>query len=130
MSQENVEALRRGFEHYAQTGEPIWDEMSEQIVIRDLQSPDQAEYVGHDGFRRWLADWSGAWDEWHIDVEDILDAGGDTAVVLLHHTARGHSSGLDLDSHDGIVYTFRDGLIVRLDYYTGRERALEAAGLA
>jgi ketosteroid isomerase-like protein len=49
--------------------------------------------------------------------------------VLLPHTARGHSSGLDLDSHDGILYTFRDGVIVELDYYTERERALEAAGL-
>jgi ketosteroid isomerase-like protein len=129
MSQENVEALRRGYEHFAQTGEPIWDEMSPQLLIRDLQSPDQAEYVGHDGFRHWLADWSSAWEEWHIEVEEILDA-GDAVVVLLHHTARGHSSGLNLDSHDGIVYTFRDGVIAELDYYTGRERALEAAGLA
>jgi ketosteroid isomerase-like protein len=128
MSQENVEALRRGFDHFAQTGEPIWDEMSEQLVIRDLQSPDQAEYVGHDGFRRWIADWSAAWDEWHIEVEEILDA-GDAVVVLLHHTARGKSSGVDLDSHDGIVYKFRDSVIVGLDYYTGRQRALEAAGL-
>jgi ketosteroid isomerase-like protein len=126
MSQENVEAVRRGFEHFAQTGEPIWEEMSDQLVIHDLQSPDQAEYVGHDGFRRWLADWSAAWDEWNIEVEDIRDAGD---AVVVHHTARGHASGLDLDSHDGVVYTFRDGIIVGLDYYTGRERALEAAGL-
>ena len=37
---------------------------------------------------------------------------------------------MDLDSHDGILYGFRDGKVATLDYYTGREQAMEAAGLA
>jgi ketosteroid isomerase-like protein len=129
MSQENVEQIRRGFEHFSATGEPIWDEFDEAIVVRDHQSPDQGEYFGHAGWRRWIEDWSAAWTEWSIEVEEIVDA-GDAVLVLIHHTAHGHSSGLDLDSHDGMLYAFREGKVVSLDYYTGRERALEAAGLA
>ena len=49
--------------------------------------------------------------------------------MLIHHTAQGSSSGLDLDSHDGMLDGFRDGKVVTVDYYTGREHALEAAGL-
>ena len=129
MSQENVEVIRRGYEHYEATGEPIWEDFAETIEIRDHQSPDQGYYVGHEGFQRWIDDWSAAWTEWSIEVEDIVEA-GDSVLVLIHHTARGSSSGLDLDSHDGILYGFRDRKVVTLDYYTGREHALEAAGLA
>ena len=129
MSQENVDLIRRGHEHFSATGEPIWDDFAETLVLRDHQSPDQGEYHGHAGWRQWIEDWSAAWTEWSVEVEEILDA-GDAVLVLIHHTARGHSSGLDLDSHDGILYGFRDGKVDRVDYYTGRERALEAAGLA
>jgi ketosteroid isomerase-like protein len=130
MSQDNVEAIRRGYEHFRATGEPIWEDMAETLEVRDHQSPDQGEYFGHAGWRRWIEDWSAAWNDWNVEVEEILDAGDDSVLVLIHHTARGHSSGLDLDSHDGILYGFRDGKIVKVDYYTGRERALDAAGLS
>jgi ketosteroid isomerase-like protein len=129
MSQEDVKVIERGYEHFAATGEPIWEDFAETLEVRDHQSPDQAEYHGHDGWRQWIEDWSSAWDEWNVEIEGILDA-GEAVLVLIHHTARGHSSGLDLDSHDGILYTFRAGKVAALDYYTGRERALEAAGLA
>ena len=129
MSQENVEVIRRGYEHFEATGEPIWDDFAESLEIRDHQSPDQGYYVGHAGFQRWIDDWSEAWTEWSIEVEDIVEV-GDSVLVLIHHTARGSSTGLDLDSHDGILYGFRDGKVVTLDYYTGRENALEATGLA
>jgi hypothetical protein len=39
------------------------------VVVRDLQSPDQAEYQGHEGLRQWIEDWSTAWDGWQIELE-------------------------------------------------------------
>src|SRR4051812_23179976 len=129
MSQENVEVIRRGFEHWEATGEQIAEDYSPELVVRDHQSPDQAEYHGLSGMRQWLDDWSAAWEAWHIDVEEILDA-GDAVLVLIHHTGRGQTSGMELDSHDGMLFTFRDGKVVSLEYFTGRERALAAAGLS
>jgi ketosteroid isomerase-like protein len=129
VSAENVETIRRGFEHFAATGDQLWDNYHPQVVVRDRQSPDQAEYHGLDGVRQWLEEWSAAWDEWHVDVEEIREAGDDAVLVLVHQTARGHASGMEMDSHDGMLFTFRDGKVVGLDYLTGRERALEAAGL-
>jgi ketosteroid isomerase-like protein len=46
----------------------------------------------------------------------------------MHATGRG--SGVELERRDAIVYTFRAGKIVRLDYYNKREQALEAVGLS
>src|SRR3954453_15843009 len=67
MSQENVDVIRRGFEHYAATGDQLWENYSDAVVERDQQSPDQAEYRGLDGVRRWIADWSAAGDDGQID---------------------------------------------------------------
>src|SRR4051794_32778450 len=129
MSQENVEIIQRGFEHFFATGDQLWDNYADDVVVRDHESPDQDEYVGFDGFRSWLRDWGAAWDEWHVEVEEIRDA-GDSVLALVHQTARGQASGVELDSHDGMLFTMRDGKVVALDYYTGRERALAAAGLS
>jgi ketosteroid isomerase-like protein len=128
MSQANVDLIKAGFEHYARTGHQPWENYSEEIVVRDHQSPDQAEYAGFAGLQQWLDDWGAAWDEWHVEVEEILDA-GDAVLALIHQVARGHASGMDLDSHDGMLFTIRGGKVVALDYFTGRERALAAAGL-
>ena len=129
MSQGNLAILQRGFEYFAETGDQLWENYSEDVVVRDHESPDQAEYVGLEGVRHWLADWSSAWDEWEIEVEEMIDA-GNAVLVLIHHSARGHASGMRMDSHDGMLFTMRDGKVIALDYYTGRERALAAAGLS
>ena len=129
MSQENLAILQRGFEHFAATGDQLWENYSEDVVVRDHESPDQAEYAGLEGVRRWLADWSSAWDQWEIEVEEMRDT-DDAVLVLIHHSARGHASGMEMDSHDGMLFTMCDGKVVALDYYTGRERALAAAGFS
>ena len=128
MSTENAETVRRGLEHYAATGDQLWENYHPDVVVRDHQSPDQAEYHGLEGVRKWLDDWGAAWDEWHVEPEELLEA-GDAVLVLIHHTARGHASGMEMDSHDGLLFTFRDGKVIGLDYITGRDRALAAAGL-
>jgi hypothetical protein len=43
--------------------------------------------------------------------------------------ATGLGSGVEVERQDGLVYGFRDGKIVRLDYYNSRQQALEAVGL-
>jgi hypothetical protein len=37
---------------------------------------------------------------------------------------------VEVDRQDGLLYTLRDGELVRLDYFNSREQALEAAGLS
>lgn len=42
----------------------------------------------------------------------------------------GRASGADADWHLAIIYTMRDGLVVRGDEYLGRGEALEVAGFS
>jgi hypothetical protein len=59
----------------------------------------------------------------------VVDAGDRVAVRLLYHT-KGTGSGVVIDGelyHQ--VTTFRDGLMVRIEYLTSWPEALEAAGV-
>ena len=129
VSEENVEIVRRGLEHFLATGEPDWDTTDEQVEIHDHDIPDRGEYLGAAGVRRWLEDWGAAWAEWSLEPEEFIDA-GDRVVVVAHLRARGRDSGVEVDRQDGLVYTMRDGKLVRLDYYGSRGQALDAVGLS
>jgi ketosteroid isomerase-like protein len=64
-----------------------------------------------------------------VTIEEIIDA-GDRVVLSAHHRGRGRGSGIKVDARYYEVYTLRDGKIIRVDEYTERIAALEAAGLS
>jgi ketosteroid isomerase-like protein len=72
---------------------------------------------------------SRAFDELRADADELIDAGEDRVVAVLHVIGRMKGSNADVDMRYAIVYTVRDGLIVRGREYATREQALEAAGL-
>jgi ketosteroid isomerase-like protein len=129
VSQENVELIQRSFAVLEQTGEPDWSTMHEQVEVYDHDILDASEYRGHEGFGRWLEDWSSAWSEFQMDPEDFIDA-GDRVVFVFQMTAKGRGSGVEVKRQDAIVFQLRDAMVVRVDYYNEREQALKAVGLA
>jgi ketosteroid isomerase-like protein len=128
VSDRNVEVVRRGLQHFLATGEPDWETTADDVEIHDHDIPDRGEYRGRAGVRRWLEDWGAAWCEWSFQPQEFIDA-GDRVVVVAHLTAEGRDSGVKVERLDGLVYTLRDGRLVRLDYYNSRNQALEAVGL-
>ena len=72
---------------------------------------EEASGQGHDAVRASLARWKGAWDEYEVTHEEFVDA-RDRVVARFFD-----------------VYTIRDGEIIRMDEFTERSAALEAAGL-
>jgi ketosteroid isomerase-like protein len=128
MSHENVEIVRRGLGLYFATGEPPWELFDEGVEVYDHDTPDQGEYRGHDGVRRWLEDWGAAWAEWNIEPEEFID-GGVSVVVFIRMKTTGRGSGIEVEREDALVYRLGHDKIVRLDYYNDRKQALEAVGL-
>jgi ketosteroid isomerase-like protein len=129
MSQENVEVIQRGFEHFRATGEPYWEAFDGEVEIHDHDTMDQDDYRGHAGLGRWLEDWSAAWSEFSMEPEEFLDV-GDEVVMFVCMKATGVSTGLTLERQDAMVFAVRDGKVMRLDYYNNRTDALKAVGLA
>jgi ketosteroid isomerase-like protein len=78
----------------------------------------------------------GFWEEIDETMEELqlrpqeFRDGGDLVAVKLRHYGKGKGSGLVIDEelyHQ--VSTFRDGVMVRIEYFTSWDEALEAAGL-
>jgi ketosteroid isomerase-like protein len=129
MSQENVDRVRRGMEHWVRTGEVLWVDLHPEIEVHDHDIPDAGVYRGHDGVRDWTADFSSAFESFALEPQEYIDGGDGKVVLVVRLSARGKASGVSVERLDGMVWTIRDGKTVRLDYYGSRAEALEAAGV-
>ena len=56
-------------------------------------------YLGHDGVRQYLDDVESAWDEWTVEVEQIVEAEDGRVVIVMTMHARGRGSGASLATH-------------------------------
>jgi ketosteroid isomerase-like protein len=90
--------------------------------------PDLAPvYRGYEGVREFVARFNATWEELTPDTYRYEDL-GDRVLSLTHMRGRGRD-GIEVVLEMGHVWTFRDGLIRRMDAFADPEKALEAAGL-
>jgi ketosteroid isomerase-like protein len=82
---------------------------------------------GHDAVRESLAHWKADWDDYEVMPQELVDM-GDRVLATVRLRGRGRGSGVEIDARFYDVYTLRDGRIVRMDQFTERSEALEAAG--
>jgi ketosteroid isomerase-like protein len=92
-------------------------------------APGAGTYRGHDGVRKALDSWFEVWAWMHVEIVDVVEA-EDRVMVTLRQRAKGKGSEVEVEIESFNVYTVRDGKLTRLELYTERESALEAAGLA
>ena len=124
MSRENVELVRRIYD--------AWDreESARDFIAADMEyvNPSYAVEPGTRHGRKSLGVVRGTYEDFEIEVERIIDAGDET-VVLAHFTASGSGSGVPVAGEHGYVWTVRNGLAVRFQWFQSHREALEAAGL-
>jgi len=131
ISEQNVELVQRGFEHFVATGEPAWETLHEHVEVYDHDIMDGREYRGHADVRRWLyEDWAAAWSDYSAEPQEFIEADDDRVIAVLGIKATGRASGVEIERQDAMLYVVRDLKIVRIDYYNSKQQALEAAGLA
>lgn len=68
------------------------------------------------------------YEDFRFEATEFIDA-GDKVVVVGRSRGVAKGSGLKLDMEASIVWTLRDGKLVRNQAFTDRRTALEAAGL-
>jgi ketosteroid isomerase-like protein len=131
MSAENVEQLRRGYERFIRTGEPLEENMAPDFVW-DMSTfrgwPERKYYEGVDGMREFIADWTAAWDEWRLEVVELKDA-DDAVVAILHQSGRSKTTGLVVDMDFAQVWTFEGSKMTRMRMYADPHEAFRAVGL-
>jgi hypothetical protein len=131
MSSENVEIVRRAFEAFNAGDRAAAVELLDGDVVWHLPPnfPDAQAWHGRDAVVEGLATVTGSWDEFRVEVHELIDA-GDRVVALVRFHGRATLTGLDLGgvSVDGQVWTLRDGKVVGVQMYNGSSEALEAVG--
>lgn len=133
MSQENVDLVQRAYAALTQ---------GDAELLRDLAPPDftvdfSRRLVDPFVLRRdellvfFTGEGRETWEGWPTyEPKELIDA-GDVVVSLIRTTARGKSSGVEVDALVWNVWTFRDGKPIEFKYFgEDRAAALEAAGLA
>ncbi len=136
MSQENVESARRLFEAFERTftegtGDlyALLDPDIELIPITALL--EGTTYHGHDGVRQWIEDVKRDWAEFEAKPKDFQDLGDDRVLALGSWRARGHGGDVLLEFPQAAwLGQYRKGKLVRLQTFTERKKAFEAAGLS
>ena len=114
----------------------IYDAWDREESARDFIAED-VEYVNpsyavEPGIRHGRASFRvvrETYEDFMIQIEEILDAGGDDVLVLARYTASGRGSGVPLEGEHGYVWTVRDGQAVRFQWYQSHREAYEAAGV-
>jgi ketosteroid isomerase-like protein len=127
MSQENVEVVRQAYEAYVRGDlSGALESYDDDVVFNPNEEPAMR---GRAAVLAYLERWEEPWEEYVVEAEGFIDA-GDRVVVTVHFKGRGKGSGVEIDARSHHVHALRDGRIVRMDEYTDRAEALEAAGLS
>lgn len=92
------------------------------------EAADPQVYRGPSAIQDAREEWSKAWESVRAEPIDFVEA-GERVLVVLRTIARGKGSSIDVAMETFGVYTFRDGRISKLQYFTDRESALDAAGM-
>lgn len=135
MSQENVEVFKRGIEAFNRTfaegANDFYETLDEGVEWVPITAfLDAATYRGHEGVRKWMEDLRRDWEVYEVTWEEVRDLGDDRVLALGSWHARGRRSGVELGFQEAAwLAQYRNWKLIRLQTFTDRNRALEAAGL-
>jgi ketosteroid isomerase-like protein len=130
MSQENVERVVAGYDAFNRGDlDALTQGMSPDFELRMPPIvPDPDTYRGPDGMRRLRETWEAGFDDFRIEIEEVVDA-GDKVLVMAAVCGTGRDSGAKVRSPSfPHIWTFRDGEIIRIEPRQNRDAGLKAIG--
>jgi ketosteroid isomerase-like protein len=131
VSQENLEVVRRLWQAYADGGlDGLSEFFDEDIDWRAIEgAPDDVGGIrGIDAMRRYMGDWLETFEDITSDPTEALDLGDDRVLAVLRIAGRARLSGVETELSYAVIYTVRDGKVVRGREYVDRSAALKTVG--
>ena len=131
MSQENVETCRQVLDAFDRRDRAAWLAPFDQAfeVVPDRSWPEAGVISGREAVWDFYVSVAETFGMDSADAE-IIDAGRDKVLVHRSAQVRGQASGANVLFGYSVVTTFRDGKIVRDQWFADRAEALKAAGLS
>ena len=127
MSEEPVEVIRQVAERMnAGDIEGMLALYHEDIVHQPSPDwPDNKPTKGKTAFREITKDWVSLWQSMEIET-DTVEAYGDRVLAIGTWRTTGRVSGVEGTLPIQIVYTVRDGRIIRLEWFADHDAAVAA----
>jgi SnoaL-like domain len=139
VSEENVEAVRRGFEAFNafmrddMSSEGYAEGFDPQVEVhwRDQRTyPDTPQHVrGIPEVVRFARQFRGTWADLVEEPLEWVEADDDRVLTLVRLSGRGRESEVPLVIHFWQLSTIRDGRFREIEYFRHRADARRAAGL-
>jgi ketosteroid isomerase-like protein len=129
-SRENAEVVMRCFDLFGQgEREAALRYVDPAIETHEgVELPGAASYFGHAGLVTAYDHWASQFDDFRIELKELIDAGSAVVAVTRHH-GTGRASGAAVQAMVAYVCTVDDGKIVRMRIFNTKTEALEAVGL-
>lgn len=131
MSGDNVEFVERC---YAAFNAGAWDEVAAAgdpgITLEEppeLPAPERRE--GRDAVVRYLRSFERIWTDSIWEIEELIDA-DDKVIAVVRFRATGRASQAQVEMRWAHVWTIRDRKALRIQAFSERTGALEAAGVS
>lgn len=129
MARDNLQIVRRMYHAYARGDfELALSHLDPEIEFsQPAEEPGGGTYHGHEGVVEAFSKWTGAWDDYRVEVEELIDL-GDQVLARTRHHGRGKGSGVEVEQQIFQLWTLRNDKVVRARMYYSEAKALEAAG--
>jgi ketosteroid isomerase-like protein len=131
MSQENVETLRQALGAFNRRDEAAWlsacDPEAENFPPREW--PENAPNRGAKAIWDFYVEAVKTWEDGSYAWGELVESGPDKIVANQLREMRGKASGASVTWSYWVVFTFRDGKVIRSEWFADRAEALEAAEL-
>jgi ketosteroid isomerase-like protein len=124
----NVDVLREIFERFNESGEiDFAGRVDPEVELHDRPDvPDGQVWRGVGGVRGFFAKTAELFDPIHWEPQELI-VQGRHVIARTHVTAYGASSGTPIEMDEAQLWTFRDGLIIRLQGFPTVEEAYATA---
>jgi ketosteroid isomerase-like protein len=106
------------------TPETLGRECTEDIEMVILQDEEgnvwggdfSPVYRGVEGLRAAFAQWNEPWEELRLELNELVDLGGDEVIVIGTWYGRGRGSGVEISAPYPAKYTLRGDKVCRIEF--------------
>ena len=132
MSQENVETMRKIADAFNRRDRDTWLSLNDpDLEFRaDPEWPESETVRGSEAVWTFIVALDEAWEPADYRIVDAIEAGDNTLATRITRPVQGKASGITDELDYWCVGVFRDGRLLRQDWFSDRDRALAAAGLS
>ena len=127
MSKENVELVRTSFNAFKRGDFDEVIAMADPgiVIVQPRDMPDGSTYHGHEGLLAAFRDWPAQWDEFSVELIDVIDVSETQAVSVAQQRLRARD--MELDQQVAGLHTIERGRHVRWDMFLSVDAALAAS---